>query len=156
LVFGCSDPDFKELNTSGSCCAMPDNHPANTGMENWTRSQLTFHLKEARRIYHKTGKACRLYFNDVYSSEEPYLDHPKYTNDHVASIGNCWAKRANMTLRTILQSQWNNLNSPANPRNYLHGKVIPVGIDGEKNLVYEYKPLEYEERWRDEGIDLTR
>ena len=27
LVCGISDPDFKELNTSGSCCGMPDEYP---------------------------------------------------------------------------------------------------------------------------------
>jgi hypothetical protein len=31
-----------------------------------------------------------------------------------------------------------------------------VGIDGENNLVYKYNPMEYEERWKQEGIDLTK
>jgi len=70
-------------------------------------------------------------------------------------MGIPWAVRSNMTLNTILQTHWNNLNSPANPRNYLHGKVMPTGIDDQHNLVYEYNPLEYERRWVDEGINLS-
>jgi DNA repair photolyase len=155
LVCGISDPDFKELNTSGSCCAMPDNFPKNRLLENWTRSQLTFHLKEARRHYHKTGETRKLRFNQVYGHES-YLDAKGFAEDHVATVGLCTTEAKNMTQRDLLQQQWNNLRSPASPRNYLHGKVLPTGRDGEGNIIYVYNPLEYEGRWTKEGIDLTK
>lgn len=154
LVFACSDPDFKELNTSGSCCGMPDFYPENPLLQNWTRSQLTYHIKEARKLYHKTGELAILKFTEVYK-DEPYLFDKGLANDHVAVICKPTAERYNMTQAIILQSQWNNLRSPANPRNYLHMKMMPVGTDEENNLIYRYNPLEYEIRWVDEGIDLT-
>lgn len=152
LVLGISDPDFKELNTSGSCCAMPDKFPANPEMTNWSRSQLTYHLKEAQRVWVKTGQKVRLHFMDVYKDSVSYLDDPDLANDHVRVIGMCCSDRKALTLRVLLQEGWNNLNSPANPRNYFHGKLMPCGTDAEGNLVYEYNPMEYEQRWKAGGI----
>jgi hypothetical protein len=61
-----------------------------------------------------------------------------------------------LTQRIILQKQWNNTNSPSNPMNYFHGKLIPVGIDGQGNLIFRYNPVEYEQQWVNEGVDLTK
>ena len=154
LVFACSDPDYKELNMSGSCCGMPDNSPDNRGLENWTRSQLTYHLKEARKLYHKTGEKKELLFGEVYGKES-YLDDKAFANDHVGVVGHCVGERSQLTHRIIVQKQWNNLRSPANPRNYFHGKVLPNGLDAQGNLKFIYSPSEYEERWKNEGVDLV-
>lgn len=154
LTCGISDPDFKELNTSGSCCGMPDKFPDNKGLENWTRSQLTYHIKEARIKYHKTGENQYLTFDGVYGNES-YLDTPKFANDHVSVIGRPLAERNMLTQRIILQEQWNNLRSAANPRNYFHGKLMPTCLDEKGNYVFKYQPMEYEERWKNDGIDLT-
>jgi DNA repair photolyase len=154
LVFACSDPDFKELNTSGSCCGMPDYYPPNPLLENWTRAQLSYHIKEARKLYHRTGELFTFKFTEVYKGES-YLFDNDLANDHVAVIGRCDAERVNLTQAGILQEQWNNLRSPANPRNYFHMKMMPVGVDEEHNLIYKYNPMEYERRWAEEGIDLT-
>ena len=154
LVFACSDPDFKELNMSGSCCGMPDDFPANRGLENWTKSQLTYHMKEARLAYHRTGERMVLRFNEVYG-RETYLDEGAFANDHVGACGKCTAERQQLTQRTIVQQQWNNLRSPACPRNYFHGKVMPCGTDFDGNLEFIYTPMEYEARWAGEGVDLT-
>ena len=157
LVCGISDPDFKELNTSGSCCGMPDNFPRNRGLENWTRSQLTYHLKEARRLYHRTGELKELRFSEVYDpSNYPYLVDPYYSEDHICTLGRPYAERASLTQRDILQEQWNNLHSPSNPRNYFHGKLMPIGLCEEGNLLYRYNPMPYEKDWSESGIDLTR
>jgi hypothetical protein len=59
-----------------------------------------------------------------------------------------------LTQEIIILEQWNNLNSPANPYNYFHGKLIPCGHCEEGNIVYRYNPLEYEGRWVEEGINL--
>jgi hypothetical protein len=155
IVCGISDPDFKELNTSGSCCGMPDNFSKNERLENWTHSQLTYHIMQARRKYHKTGQKTYLKFSDVYQNES-YLDESELANDHIASIGTSQAIRKIWSFRRILRKIWNNLNSPANPMNYFHGKLMPVNTDSEGNIIYVYSPLEYEERWKLEGIDLTK
>lgn len=157
LVCGISDPDFKELNTSGSCCAMPDNFKKNPEMQNWTTSQLTYHLKEIRKTYHKTGKLERLYFDKVYNSDkETYLEEWRFANDHPCTVGMSQARVRSTNLKQITQRSWNNLRSPGNPRNYFHGKVIPVDQDSTGNLVFEYAPHEYETQWKKEGIDLTK
>ena len=154
LVFGCSDPDFKELNTSGSCCAMPDVFKGSK-LSNWTRSQLTYHLKVARQVYHKTGKTQYLTFSEVYGNET-YLDEPEFTMDHISKVGMSSADRIGMSYRDLLRAKWNNLDSPANPRNYLHGKVLPCGLDDKGDLKFVYVEHEYEQRWKDSGIDMTR
>jgi len=153
LEFGCSDPDFKELTTTGSCCAMPDKYPKNPLLENWTKQQMTYHLKEARRKYHSTGEIAQFKFNEVYK-DEPYLDHPGIAGDHIIGCGLCAADSSGMTYRKILRGYWDNLRSYANPRNYFHGKVIPCGIDEHQDLIYAYNPMPYEKRWVEEGINL--
>jgi hypothetical protein len=154
LVFGCSDPDFKELNTSGSCCGMPDNHEKNHLLENWTRQQMTYHLKEARKKYHTTGELAEFRFSEIYK-DEPYFTEPHLSHDHVCEVGMCAADRKSLNYQKILRQYWNNLRSPANPCNYLHGKIVPCGLDADKNLVYKYAVHSYEEKWVSQGIDLS-
>jgi len=160
LVFGCSDPDFKELCTSGSCCGMPDYYPKNPKLENWTHNQLTYHIKEMRKAYHKENgkKLITLTFNDVYPINEStsYLEDIELTNDHVAVTSMTNTERYHHSYRTILQKHWNNLNSPGNPRNYFHGKLMPFKLDEEGNLIYRYKEDEYEQIWKEEGISLIK
>jgi len=154
LEFGCSDPDYKELTTTGSCCAMPDKHEKNPLLSNWTRQQMTYHLKEARRLYHSTGKIATFKFNEVYK-DEPYFDEPHLSGDHVIGISLCSADRNVLTYRKILRGYWNNLGSYANPKNYFHGKVMPCGLDENQDMVYVYNPMPYEKRWAEEGINLS-
>ena len=156
LVLGVSDPDFKELNSSGSCCGMPNKYPANRGLENWTKAQLTYHVRRARKRFHKTGKDQDLTFNSVYGDPRAtYLDVPAFAQEHIGLLSRCMSDRTIMTLRLILQETWNNLRSSGNPRNYFDGKVLPVGTDEEGNLIFRYVESPYEVRWKEEGIDLT-
>ena len=153
LEFGCSDPDFKELTTTGSCCAMPDHYPKNPLLENWTRQQMTYHLKEARRLYHSTGQIAKMRFCEVYKDEN-YFDNSELSHDHIIEAGLCAADRSKLTYRKILRNYWNNLRSYANPQNYFHGKVLPCGMDENQDIIYQYNPLPYEKRWAEEGIIL--
>ena len=155
IICGISDPDFKELNTSGSCCGMPDDFPKNRKLENWTCNQITYHIKRARQEYHQTGQPVYLRFDEVYG-DESYFDEVDLANDHISLIGRPLAIRQAITYRHILQEHWNNLKSPQNPRNYFHGKLMPVNTDENGNLIFKYEPLEYEDRWKKEGIDLTK
>lgn len=153
LEFGCSDPDFKELTTTGSCCGMPDKHAKNPLLENWTRQQMTYWLKEARRKYHADGTLSQFKFCEVYK-DEPYFDALELSHDHVCETSLCAADRQALTYRKILRNYWNNLRSYANPRNYFHGKVLPCGMDNNEDLIYVYNPSDYERRWTAEGINL--
>lgn len=139
-----------------NCCGMPDTYKPNRGLENWTRNQLTYHLKEARKEYHTKGTIRKLYFKDVYPTGVSYLENTSITNDHIKVTQMTNAERYSHTYRTMIQGTWNNLRSPANPRNYFHGKLMPCGVDEEDNLIFKYEPMEYESRWKNEKIDLLR
>jgi DNA repair photolyase len=157
LVFGCSDPDFKELNTSGSCCAMPDNYPDNKLLQNWTKNQLTYALKEARRLYHTSGRYSKFRFHQVFRPEEDtYLVNRELSWDHPSVSEFSAGVRHRINYLQIAKRVWNDLRSPSNPRNYFHGKMIPLTVDGDGNYVYKYEPSSYEKEWTKEGIDLTR
>jgi len=156
LVFGCSDPDYKELNTSGSCCGMPDKYPENKLLQNWTKNQLTYALKEARKQYHLKGQVTKFTFDKVFKDEDTYLNSTMLGQDHVTVSDKTASERRGFTYMKMAKMTWNNLRSPSNPRNYFHGKMLPIGIDGAGNYMYKYVPSEYEDRWAKEGIDLTR
>ncbi|MFA5133051.1 MAG: radical SAM protein, partial [Candidatus Paceibacterota bacterium] len=61
--FAISDPDFKELNMSGSCCGLPDDW-------NWCRNQMTNLLRLARKKYMETGEAIVTYDDVVMDAIE--------------------------------------------------------------------------------------
>ena len=155
ILFACSDPDFKELSMSGSCCGIPEKYPENPEMTNWTKNQLTYHLKEARKAYHRDGTITKLYFDKIYNNET-YLDDNMLADENIGCVSKIYAQRTVITLKHMMQDKWNNLRSPSNPRNYLHGKLLPCGLDDSGNLIYKYNPMPYEKRWADEGIDLTK
>lgn len=156
LTLGISDPDFKELCTSGSCCAMPDVFPENPEMCNWTRNQLTYHIKECRRNFHKGTGSTEMFFNDVFNDEQsPYLSEHEFANYYIGVISRNAAERSLFTPKLLMQEHWNSIRSPKNPRNYFHGKVTPVRLDGEGNYVFRYVEHDYERRWKKEGIDLA-
>lgn len=157
ILFACSDPDFKELNMSGSCCGMPDEYPENRELENWTKNQLTYHLARCRREYHTKGRIVQLKFSDVFNNEEDtYLNSVTFGQDHICVSDMCSSERYDTHYYRHARNTWNNLRSPANPRNYFHGKILPIRKDENNDLVYSYKPSEYEARWKDEGIDMTK
>jgi DNA repair photolyase len=156
MVFACSDPDFKELSMTGNCCGLPDmgNHPT-PDMNNWSQWQMTAFIKEARRYYHTQGKLMDFSFHGVYGRTGWIFDEVALSHQDIGCTSYPYAQRKQLTLRHLLQSKWNNLNSYANPRNYFHGKVLPVGLDPEgENYLYRYNVQDWEKRWVDEGINL--
>ena len=157
ILFACSDPDFKELNMSGSCCGLPDDYKENREMQNWTKNQLTYHLKEARRLYHQDEIIYDFRFDNVFNPDkDTYLRSVDLGQDHVGVIGMRASERNSATYLRAARTVWNNLKSPGNPRNYFHGKIMPTKADSTGNLVYVYVPSDYEDRWKEEGIDLTK
>jgi len=157
MLFACSDPDFKELNMSGSCCGMPDDFPDNRGLENWSRMQLSYHLKELRLKYHRTGECGELTFWDVFGEDGDgtWLGVQKLAREDMVAITKMDnAMRTVVTPRMIGYRIWNNLRSPGNPYHYFHGKLYPVRLDERGSFVFKYRPMDYERRWVEEGIDL--
>ena len=156
ILFACSDPDFKELNMSGSCCGLPDVYPENKELQNWTKNQMTYHLKDARIKYHTRGRSMKFSFDRIFKDKiDTYLGDNFFANDHPMVKDLTATERKTLTYLEIARRVWNNLRSPSNPRNYFHGKMMPVMVDGNENLVYLYTPSSYERRWAKEGIDLT-
>jgi hypothetical protein len=156
MLFTCSDPDFKELSQSGNCCGLQEDHPT-PSMRNWSKAQMTFFVKEARKYYHTTGKLMDFSFNNIYNTKDWIFDDTHLSHQDIGCTSYPYAMRKQLTLRHILQSKWNNLHSYANPASYFHGKVLPVGLDASgENLLYRYNPSDYEARWVAEGIDLTK
>jgi len=138
-------------------CGLPPKgyHPTKV-LNNWSTHQLTAYIMEARIAYHKTGKCNLFKFDDVYGEPDWILDDIHLSHMDIGCTKYPYAMRKQLTLRHLLQEKWNNLKSYANPSRYFHGKILPVGLDETKhNLVYRYNPNEYEERWVDEGIDLS-
>jgi DNA repair photolyase len=157
ILFACSDPDFKELNQSGSCCGMPDIYDENPELCNWTKNQLSYHLKEARRLYHTKGRLQQLKFSEVFKPEEDtYLTELHFGQDHICVSDMSASERHTIHYLEVARRVWNNLRSPSNPRNYFHGKILPVRKDEHNDLVYTYTPSEYEERWKNEGINMEK
>lgn len=156
LTLGISDPDFKELCTSGSCCGMPDEFPDNPEMCNWTRNQLTYYIKECRRNFHKGTGSTDIVFDEVFNDKiSTYLADPRLSIYYYGVIGRNGSERDIFTLKLLMQEHNNNLRSPKNPRNYFHGKIEPYRLDEYGNYVFRYVEHDYERRWKREGIDLT-
>lgn len=157
LIFGCGDPDFKELNSSGNCCGAPEVYKENPELTNWSRAQVAFHLRQARKRYNKNGYISHFHFKKIYDPEaSPFLTEEVFGTDHVGVINKALNERFQITYLTFAKDVWNNLNSPGNPRNYFHGKMLPVNIDKFDNVVFKYAPSDYELQWKKEGIELSK
>lgn len=159
LVFSVSDPDGKNMGTSPCCCGLPEVNTRNKEFENFTTNQMTAAMIKARRLYHTTGEKMKFYFHEVYGNPE---DH-SFLNDIELSHQNCgctshnYAYRKRLTQLLLLQRKWNNLRSSSNVSNYFHGNLVPIGLSEDKlNLVYQYHPYAFEDRWAAEGIDMGR
>ena len=156
LVFGCGDPDFKELNTSGNCCGPPAVYEDNPELTNWSKAQVAWFIRKARIKYNKNGFISHFHFNKIYDvKQSPFLVEKLFGQDHVTVVGKSTSERYGATYLKFARDTWNNLNSPGNPRNYFHGKLMPVNIDDDDNYVFKYVPSDYETNWPKEGIDLS-
>jgi len=156
MTLSVSDPDFKELGMTGCCCGIPYNYKPNPELSGWSRTQLTHHLIVARRNFQRglSGKDIQLCFGDVYP-DEGYLSELAFCEFNLRRKDIIRSQQMVIAQRHIIQAEWNHYRSPANPANYLDGKVEPIGLDDSGNVIYEYKESDYERRWKGEGIVLT-
>jgi DNA repair photolyase len=135
LRFSVSDAHHKERGTSGGCCSLGDNMKVNEG-------QFTQVLLTAKQRYER-GEDSRVYFSDI----KPHLEKMGFdtflwrraqnfnTNSTVMRT-----QRYNMTMLGYFREIWNSPNTPKSPYKYFHGLLYPVGVDEEKNVIYEYRP----------------
>jgi hypothetical protein len=155
LHIAISDPDFKWLNFSGSCCGMPrTKNEYNSDITNWSRGQLTYHLVELRKRYWESnGKEKHLKVEEILKDMAfNWGDETRYFHDYIKY----WStdhRMARMGFKDAFIETWNNTNSPSNPYNYFDGVMKPSSIDKEtNNLIFEYNPCESELRLKKEGI----
>lgn len=153
IQFNTSDPDFKELNQSGSCCGLPElRDKYNSELVNWNRGQLTHLIKEARRRYWEEGKAT-IGWKDIMENsfdKGAWMFETRYYNDSLKCFHDKGTLK-NMSHGFEFQQVWNNLGSPKNPYYYFHGKLKPCGVENDM-LEYKYVPSPYEYRWKEEGL----
>ena len=153
IQFNVSDPDYKELNQSGSCCGLPsDRSQYDSDLVNYNRAQLTHFLPLLRkRYYESNGKDKYLRFEEVIALDKiGWLEETKYYGDSIKFWNADYTKKG-MNFRKEFQDVWNNLRSPGNPYNYFHGMLQPAFVE-KGNIVFKYSPKSYEERWMKEGI----
>ena len=128
---GISDPVWKQLSDCGCCCGIRPDHPV---FGNWERESATNALITARDTKKK------IYLEDISppwsykvkkdalvavgaGPEQQYGRHHTYWSDHLRHV-------------------WNNVNMERNPTNYFQGAIVPIDVDSNGNLVYEYRGLE--------------
>jgi DNA repair photolyase len=152
MQFNISDPDFKELNESGSCCGLPEMPLGeNSQLTNYVKAQLSNLLRLARVKYWKEGTAT-ISIQDLKDAEHP--DHFYYDPKFYGYSVQCWFGEASKNMNHFKEflNAWNNIGSPKNPYNYFHGKLKPFKKDAEGNIIFKYVPSDYEVRWKKEGI----
>lgn len=152
LAVGISDPDYKELNDYGCCCCLPEQYPDNPELTNWSKGQITYHLKELRKRYWAGGSKL-LKFDDIKKTiYNDWMNEYAYYGDSIKYWQVDYAQLHTGHIREFIDS-WNNLSSPDNPHNHYFGIITPVSVNQEDNtLVYEYTPKPYEYKWKQEGL----
>lgn len=171
IHFACSDPDYKELNFSSSCCGLPELeknrwHP---DLSNFIRSQWTYLLRNARINFWKKNSVDDVLNNDYEDEEiifdmlesqqdaEWLKDRNVYSGDFVEASSHSAGYRAVMTPLESIKRKWNETRKYSSPVNYFNGKVVSKGIDKNNNIIYKYNPMPYEIIWQTKyGIDLSK
>lgn len=153
IQFNCSDPDFKELNQSGSCCGLPaDKNIFNTDCVNWSKGQLTYFITELMKKYLAGETELYLTIDEVLSKvANKWSDDKKYYGDSL-KMWNSDVQAKDMCHKFEFIQTWNRTSSSSNPYNYFMGLLTPHHLDDNKNIVYKFTPPAYIEKWKKEGI----
>lgn len=134
MVFGISDPHFKEWNDTGCCCGMPDS--GDKWFSKWSRRQMTEVIVQARKS-HDRGED-RLFSYDDWA---PAWAHQVPVSAMIA-MGN-WhnsRKKKDVTFGDHMRLKWNNPKHPRGPYKYFQTVLFPVGTDERTgDLVFKYR-----------------
>lgn len=145
IHFAISDPHFKELNDSGSCCGLPcDDSP----LSNFQKSQWTKIIREAREHYLETGKKQKIKFEDIDKGDFDWEDDLK-ANSFIGFIdkkGDDQHKRE--TTKNNLKNRWNQPNKGSSPYKYFYGRLKPIRLDKNQDVVYQYNPSDLDKKHR--------
>jgi hypothetical protein len=136
LVVGISDPHFKEYSDSICCCGMPEDHPV---FGRFSRDNLTRLVVEGRRAYERDHDNLQFTFEEwcpkwayeVRLSEMACLSN---ADKHIKYKRATWADK--------LRNEWNNPHHFRSPYYYFEGILVPIGMDDNKDLIYEYRHWE--------------
>lgn len=150
INFGCSDPDFKELNDFASCCCIPDDWGT-------IKNQLTNVLRLARIKHYARedkSKPTLIYLKDVVvdEDEEEWKYEHKFIADEICKTSINTSELSRINHAYLFKKRWNNPNNINSPYMYFDGKMKPKGLDEEGNVIYEYIESPYEKKWREEGL----
>lgn len=132
MVFGCSDPHFKEYNDTGSCCGFTPDTPY---FGRYSRRQMTNVIVEARKA-HERGERRLIGYEDW----KPQWAHEVSLGSMVA-LGSWHSHRmhANTTFGDHMRNKWNDPRHPRGPYIYFAGMLDPVGVDSKtRDVVYRY------------------
>lgn len=146
--FACSDPDFKELNMSASCCGLPDTFPG------LFKNQMTNVLRTAFTKYHKEGKD-EVKYEDVFfdfGEESGWKVAGGLVNDDISTFSVPNNKVRYMNYKMLFDRRWNCPDNTNGAYRYFDGKLKPIRKDANGNLVYKYIEHGYEKQWKKEGL----
>ena len=133
MIFGCSDPHFKEFNDYGCCCGIPDNDP---WFGKWSRRQLTNVIVEMRKAFDR-GERLQVGYTDwrpEWAHQVKAAEMIAYGSWHAHRI------RKHFTFGDSMHNKWNNPSHPRSPYVYFAGVMRPTGVDVNTNdVIYEYR-----------------
>ena len=142
-----SDPNFKELSDFGNCCASDGNY---------FPYQLTELLVNARKeIWNNNKKLVEFSFSDIAEPLQYYFGHiksGKYFARHFSRREDYQWRHE--TIPDFILDKWNMPKLSSSIYKYLQGKIIPIGLNNQDDVVYQYRPSKWELDLRDEVKDL--
>ena len=147
MKFGVSDPNFKEISDSGSCCcAFPDDHyPFN----------LTELLVKARKKVWAGANYADFSYSDIEEGINNYLPDPQLLQFlPISAKTKDQLRYQKVSIASWLRLYWNSPNHASSVYKYLQGKVLPWSIDKNENVVYRYYPSEWELNLRDKAKEI--
>jgi DNA repair photolyase len=151
LNLGISDPNFKELGDNGNCCGYSS--------PNYFKPQLTELMVSTRKkVWAKDLPYCDLYWNTLVKlgrgKDNLNLDWAKKLNAGVyfpIDIDPIDRGRFNaLTVYNYLKNRWNNPELGNSPYNYFQRKLIPIGLDNHRDVIYRYFPSKFEINLKEE------
>lgn len=125
LRFYVSDAHFKEYCNNGSCCGL-------CPKLNYSRGQFTQALVIAR----EKGK---VQWKDIADQ----IDFMDFTWGEASGFNTGTVakriKQGDKNMKDFMRDKWNNPNDKQSPYKYFEGVLYPIGLDDQKNVVYEYR-----------------
>jgi DNA repair photolyase len=130
LRFYVSDAHHKDKCCNGSCCGLSDSW-------NYSRGQFT----EALLIAKQSGKVSWSEIANKMPSCWREINVVRAYGLNVArGTPQARALYRNFSIYDFMHYIWNHPNQPRSPYKYFHGLLYPIGLDREKDVIYEYRP----------------